>query len=474
MRLSIRLPALVTALIAGLAFATTGPAAVSAAPAHARSAPTHAQGATAGSGTRLWEARFTAAGRGAFGSEVAVSPDGSVVFAAGAAQKRVHEPNGTPLEGTILAYHAGTGAVLWRASYNPGQRSYSDFRALAVSPDGSAVYATGGTAPASGKSQSAVTGAYNAATGAPIWTDVSAAPGPDRSIAVSPDGSTVFVTTGATGGTAAPNVVALNAATGAVRWTASVGIADQVIVSPDGATAFILGENASFIPVLAAYDAATGAAQWTDTLAPMSPASMAVSPDGSKVVVTGLARTAAGLSLLTRAYGAATGTVLWSRQYTGPNGASYGSMVTVSPDSATVFVAGATLTAGNLGQHIVAVWAYDAATGASVWQTTLPAFRLPTADDTDQIAVSPDGSKVFIGASANSGSPAGAYSAAAFDAATGATLWALGRHLSGTDWHSFSASMAVSPDGSQIFVTGTVDSPPPNQVGTMATVAYSS
>jgi len=458
--------ALVTAAIAGLALAATGTAA-SASPAAVRSA-------TAASGTKLWEARFTSADRGAFGTAAAVSPDGSVVFAAGAAAKRLREEGGIPDEATILAYHAAAGTVLWRASYNPSQRSNSNFYAVAVSPDGSAVYATGGTAPAAGKSPSTVTGAYNAATGAPIWTNASAAPGPGQSLAVAPDGSTVFVATGANTSTGGPAVVAFNAATGAVRWTSTpgTGSAQHIIVSPDGSVVFTLGEDANFVPVVAAYNAATGTARWTDTLPDISPASIAVSPDGSKVVVTGLL--ISGRTVIyqrTAAFDAATGTLLWSRRYQGPNSKSFGLTVTVRPDSRTVYVAGAT--AGS-SDYIVAVWAYNATTGATVWQATLPAFRLPTADDTDQIAVSPDGSKVLITASANSYSPAGAFSAAALDAATGARLWAQGRHLSGTHWHSFSTSMAVSPDGTRIFATGSVNPPDPGQIGSMATVAYSS
>jgi outer membrane protein assembly factor BamB len=455
--------------ITGLALCATSAAAAPASPAAARST-------TAASGTKLWEALFTGAGRGAFGSGAAVSPDGTVVFAAGAADKRVREAGGTADEATVLAYHAGTGTVLWRASYNPSQRSSSVFDALAVSPDGSTVFATGGAAPATGKPQSAVTVAYKAATGAPIWTNASAAAGPDSSIAVSPDGSTVFVTTGAnsSGGGAGPDIVALNAATGTVRWTAKpgTGSADQVVMSPDGSTVFILGYNENFIPIVAARDAATGAVRWTDTVAQFTPTSIAVSPDASKVAVTGLEFGASGNILRTVAYGAATGAALWSKQYKGPNGSSDGYAVTFSPDSATIYVAGATREAGANNLYYVAVLAYHAATGASVWQSTLPAFSLGTTW-TDQIAVSPDGSRVFVTGVGSASSPL-AFSTAALDAATGAKLWALGHEVHGNHWRSFSESIVVSPDGTRVFVSGTLNSPTPNQNGSMATVAYSS
>jgi len=462
-RLSIRLPALATAAIAGLTLAATGPAAVSAAPAPGR-------GATAASGTRLWEARFTSAGRGAFGSAAALSHDGSVLFTAGAGAKRVREANGIPDEGTVLAYHAGTGAALWRASYNPGKRSNSNFYALALSPDGSAVYATGGTAPAIGQSVSAVTVAYNATTGAPIWTNASATPGPGGSIAVSPDGSTVFVANSVLN-TTGPDLVALNAATGTVRWTASpaTASASQVIVSPDGSTVFVLAQG-----LLAAYDAATGAPRWSQTPAQISPASIAVSPDGTKVFVTGLNFNGSPDELRVLAVDAATGASLWSRQYKGPHGSSFGMSAAFSPDSGIVYVAGYTRAAGVFNTYMVAVWAYHAATGASVWQTTLPALTMVASGDTDHIAVSPDGTKIFIATGAEGYSAARAYSAAALNAATGARLWAQGLHVSGNHWPSFASSLAVSPDGTRIFVTGTVTSPTPNPFGSMATVAYGS
>jgi hypothetical protein len=154
-------------------------------------------------------------------------------------------------------------------------------------------------------------------------------------------------------------------------------------------------------PVLAAYDATTGATRWTDTLAPFSPASIAVSSDGATVAITGLDFSPSGNTLGTLAYDAATGTALWSKQYKGPNGSSYGSAVIFSPDSATVFVAGATREAGANNLYYVAVLAYHAAAGASVWQSTLPAFSLGTTW-TDQIAVSPDGSRVFVSGTLNS------------------------------------------------------------------------
>jgi DNA-binding beta-propeller fold protein YncE len=283
----------------------------------------------------------------------------------------------------------------------------------------------------------------------------------------------VFITTGANSLNPGPSVVAYDAATGAVRWTASLGgaSAEDVLVSPGGSAVFILGSG----PLLAAYDARTGAVRWMDALNPslITPQSMAVSPDGSKVVVTGLRFGGTGNFLRAVAYDSATGTTIWSRQVQGAHGSSFGCTAAFSPDSATVYIAGATRMAGNNNLYSAGVWAYNAVTGASAWQRTLPAVG-PGTGNCVLAAVSPDGTRVFVTSLGSASSPAGAFSTAALDAATGARLWVLSHQLAGNHWRSFPGSIEVSPDGTRVFVSGGIDSPTPTQVGSMVTVAYNS
>lgn len=96
-----------------------------------------------------------------------------------------------------------------------------------------------------------------------------------------------------------------------------------------------------------AYDAATGSTAWVRFLKgqPTSAQTtyayaraIAVSPNGSEVFVTGERSEQAGGLFGTVAYGAATGTRLWLASYGGTSGSP--AAITVSPDSATVFITG--------------------------------------------------------------------------------------------------------------------------------------
>src|SRR5689334_11167966 len=97
---------------------------------------------------------------------------------------------------------ATPGDVLWRKRYNGAGNQDDGATALVVSADGATVFVTGGGA-GTGGNFSYRTVAYNATTGVPRWTAAYDGPshGFDESaaIALSPDGSRVFVTGASTG-----------------------------------------------------------------------------------------------------------------------------------------------------------------------------------------------------------------------------------------------------------------------------------
>jgi hypothetical protein len=110
--------------------------------------------------------------------------------------------------------------------------------------------------------------------------------------------------------------------------------------------------------------------------------------------------------------------------------------VAVSPTGSTVFVTGYDGT-----------FAYNAATGAERWAAYyLDESGYPT--DFASVAVSPSGATVYVTGNVNN--PDHYYATVAYNAATGAQLWA----NVPTNAYGWATSVAVSPSGDKVFVTG--------------------
>ena len=212
-------------------------------------------------------------------------------------------------------------------------------------------------------------------------------------IAVSPDGSAVFVTGVPEGSGGGPTTVGISAATGAMLWTqpAAISWGKSVAVSPDGSAVFVTGSGTSGFPTTAAYSATTGATLWMQQSQGQNSA-LALSPDGSTLFVIGTVSTIIKGQLtpwyVTTAYHAATGASLWQARYRGGEPRA----IAVSPDGSKVFVTGGWTNAGStLGGY--ATVAYNTATGTKLWA----ARDLTTGSGSGlAAAVSPDGSKVFV------------------------------------------------------------------------------
>ena len=158
-----------------------------------------------------------------------------------------------------------------------------------------------------------------------------------------------------------------------------------------------------------------------------------------------------GFDYATIAYDAATGTQLWVKRYNGPeNLGNVANALGVSPDGSRVFVTGESIGSGSDSDY--ATVAYDAATGTQLWVTRYngPDSRL---DQANALGVSPDGSRVFVtGESLGSGSDFD-YASVAYDAATGTQRW-VRRFNGATNQGDIAHALGVSPDGSHVFVTG--------------------
>jgi hypothetical protein len=411
------------------------------------------------SGSQLWVSFYDDGVANALG----VSPDGSAVFVTGSGRESTNNS-----DFATVAYDTSTGAILWAKGYNGTGNSFDYANALGVSPDGSEVIVTGPSRGPAGDSDYA-TVAYDASTGAKLWarrySGAESRADVANALGVSPDGSEVFVTGSSRGSAGDPDyaTVAYDTSNGAKLWARRYNgrgngsdIANALGVSPDGSEVYVtglsLGSTSSADYATVAYDASTGAALWTKRYNGTGNGfdmanALGVSPDGSEVFVTGPSRGSTSDSdFATVAYDASTGDRLWAKRYDDGSANALG----VSPDGSMVFVTGPSL--GSTSSADYATVAYDASTGAKLWAKR---YNGPTngADVANALGVSPDGSEVFVTGYSHESTSDPDYATVAYDASTGARLWAKRFRRAGNSLDVANA-LGVNPDGSEVFVTG--------------------
>ncbi len=392
---------------------------------------------------------------------VAVAP--IVVDVEPVARAAGHVPNESASGGSPGSRIAGR--KLWQERYDGPRHKRDDAAAVAVSPDGSKVFVTGGSKGSNGYGYATL--AYDASTGKVLWVSRFGEPGTASDLAVSPDGSRVFVT-----GSSAANgnydfaTVAYESSTGNELWVSRYDgsahdsdYAAAVAVSPDGATVFVTGTGAEELHdeyTTFAYDASTGKTRWVTNynwLDYSVAQAMSVSPNGSMVFVTGGTFDSRDDDFLTVAYRASTGKVLWSSTYDGPGHfEDYASALGVSPDGSTVFVAGHSDGSSSTDYATVA---YRASTGKRRW-VGRDDGPVGGSDYPSALGVSPDGSAVFV-TGGYDGPGGDGYATVAYDTATKGEMWA--SRYDGPGGAASARALAVAPDGSSVFVTGAADGP---------------
>jgi hypothetical protein len=313
---------------------------------------------------------------------------------------------------------------------------------------------------------------YETATGKPLWVAryQGAGWGADSasSLAVSPDGTLVFVTGWSAGSSSYDYVtVAYDSSTGAQRWVSRSTFGDfsdsravAVSVSPDGTAVYVTGtstlvyESPDYATIR--YDASTGAQQWVSRYngpgaGTDSGAAMGLSPDGTVVFVTGSSTSrTVHLHYATVAYDAADGAQRWVSRYHGPGGGDdTATSLGVSPDGSGVFVTGRSLGYTSFDYATVA---YDAQSGSQRWVSRYdgPGNR---DDGAASLAVDPDGTGVFVSGSSNGGGNGMDYATVSYDATSGARRW-VSRYDGSASRQDIARSLAASPDGSVVYVTG--------------------
>ena len=157
----------------------------------------------------------------------------------------------------------------------------------------------------------------------------------------------------------------------------------------------------------------------------------------------------------TAALDAATGAQVWQATYHGPGTRAGTTAIALSPDGSAVYVTGSATQASGLNEY--ATIGYDAATGHQLW---LGNYRTPKVNDNAAgLAVSPDGS------TANYNTPAD-YATVAYGATSGAQLWSARYDVTGAQ----NNAAAIVAAGGRAIVTGT--SGPFGGQTQFATVAY--
>ena len=175
-------------------------------------------------------------------------------------------------------------------------------------------------------------------------------------------------------------------------------------------------------------------------------------PDGSAVFVSGTARGRDGGPTSARSHTTrAPARAIWAGRYAGPpNGYDFANAIAVSPDSSTVVVAGGSSSRRSATDY--ATVAYRADTGATRWSKR---YDGPAAeyDVANALAVSRDGTRVYVTGESVGRGTAGDYATVAYAARGGAKLWSARRDGPSSAW-DFALAVAVSPNGARVFVTG--------------------
>ena len=379
---------------------------------------------------------------------------------------------------------AAAGDQQWASVYDGPGHGNDKPASMVISPDGSRVYVTGQSWGGDEAQDDFATVAYDRTTGAPLWEARYDGPGTPQlrddeavGIAISPDGTKVFVTGSSYQGQSGTSIVtiAYDAAAGTQGWLETFSdtgsdVPIDISVSPDGSRVFVTGQ-AGLTPgyLTLAYSAASGTHLWQATYfgvySLIRATGIATSPDGSSVYVTGFTLSST-LDMTTVSYDAVTGTEQWETRYDGGQD-DVPRALAVTSDGSSVLLAG--YTGCCTSQDDMETVSLDAATGAELWASM---FAGPAGDNDQAIdlAINPGGTRAFVTGWIDQFQGHSDFGTVAYDVATGEQQW-VRRYAGDAGGEDVAQAIAASPDGTAVYVTGASQSQ--TQVD-FATVAYRS
>lgn len=366
-----------------------------------------------------------------------------------------------------MPLQAARGGELWVDRYEPpGGSAWGELPLVA--PDGGTVYAVGSVAGDHHQSGYRVA-AFDPATGEQRWATEGRGRIEPRDAALSPDGATIYVVaTERLDATTYEDwaIYALDTSDGGELWTArfgGIGRRDgpnDVAVAPDGSRVYLTGTNSKrkrhqYDFTTVSLDAATGEKIWMKRYDGPDhrideALGVQVAPDGTSLYVTGFSIVGNyDADYASVAYDAATGARKWVARYNGPGvkySNDYPAGIVITPDGAGVVVTGQSTSSENHSEWFTV--AYGTNDGAELWHDRFG----PKPRRNGQpygIAVAPDGSSVYVtGSSRVEGEDA---STLAYRTADGTRAWEARYDAAGdqdTGWR-----VAASPDGERVYVT---------------------
>jgi DNA-binding beta-propeller fold protein YncE len=360
---------------------------------------------------------------------LAVSPDGANVYAADDDASTIDVFSRNAVTGTLtltscIGQHAGC------ATTSPQSKAVERPFAVAVSPDGKDVYAVSVGSNSvdefwrnDSNGELSYTGCIGQLAGCTPTTPTEAVSGP-QSIAISADGTSVYVASENAGG--AVDEFSREAASGTLTFAGCVGAggctpaptetlrqANAVVISPDGSNVYVGGQGASISTFTRntstgaiSFQRCTGNSNVCEQVSPLAvnePTSLALSPDGTNLYAGNFANGALDVFSRNTATGALT--------FVGCNGALSGEpgactempsgnpegplTVAISPDGADLYVS-AEQGVYEYARGPAGALAFAGCTGSQpgVCTATVPAEALSFSVS---LALSPNGASLYAG-----------------------------------------------------------------------------